>query len=107
MIDALGKSDDVPSFAGEASCTHCFSHVVNLVAKSLLKQFDPPRRKSNNNGAPDNDAEQALHDLVGGIEIEELEAHLWDIEVNGSGVEADDVEGLVDVTTRLSDEDRE
>ena len=29
-----------PEFAGFASHTQCFLHIVNLVAKSLLRQFD-------------------------------------------------------------------
>ncbi|KAG1869714.1 hypothetical protein C8R48DRAFT_577018, partial [Suillus tomentosus] len=32
--------DLVPHFAGETSCTRCFLHIVNLVAKSLLHEFD-------------------------------------------------------------------
>ncbi|KAK0467345.1 uncharacterized protein EV420DRAFT_1228573, partial [Desarmillaria tabescens] len=43
MVEALGDSDALPSFNGQASCTHCFAHIVNLVAKSLLQQFDPPK----------------------------------------------------------------
>jgi hypothetical protein len=30
----------VPGFEGEASHTRCFLHVINLVAKSLIHQFD-------------------------------------------------------------------
>jgi hypothetical protein len=30
----------VPTFAGFASHTRCFLHIVNLVAKSLICQFD-------------------------------------------------------------------
>ncbi|PBK68153.1 hypothetical protein ARMSODRAFT_841952, partial [Armillaria solidipes] len=40
MIEALGDSADVPSFSGQVSRTRCFAHIVNLMAKSLLKQFD-------------------------------------------------------------------
>ncbi|PBK81824.1 hypothetical protein ARMGADRAFT_862864, partial [Armillaria gallica] len=40
MIEALGDSDNVPSFTRQDSCTWCFTHIVNLVTKSLLKQFD-------------------------------------------------------------------
>ncbi|KIK76677.1 hypothetical protein PAXRUDRAFT_169130, partial [Paxillus rubicundulus Ve08.2h10] len=32
--------DMVPSFSSSASHTRCFLHVVNLVAKSLIRQFD-------------------------------------------------------------------
>ncbi|KAG2115548.1 hypothetical protein BD769DRAFT_1289588, partial [Suillus cothurnatus] len=32
--------DLVPHFAGETSRTQCFLHIVNLVAKSSLREFD-------------------------------------------------------------------
>lgn len=38
MIQELGRV--VPSFAGFAGHTRCFLHIVNLVAKSLIRQFD-------------------------------------------------------------------
>ncbi|KAF8546591.1 hypothetical protein OG21DRAFT_1373998, partial [Imleria badia] len=38
MIKALSKM--VPTFRGAASHTRCFLHIVNLVAKSLIRQFD-------------------------------------------------------------------
>ncbi|KAE9392908.1 hypothetical protein BT96DRAFT_753763, partial [Gymnopus androsaceus JB14] len=31
---------DLPSFEGEQDQTRCFTHIINLVAKSLLKMFD-------------------------------------------------------------------
>ncbi|KAG2085774.1 uncharacterized protein F5147DRAFT_588788 [Suillus discolor] len=37
--------DLVPHFAGETSRTRCFLHIVNLVAKSLLREFDAPKKK--------------------------------------------------------------
>ncbi|KAG2154487.1 uncharacterized protein EDB93DRAFT_1067554, partial [Suillus bovinus] len=30
----------VPSFSGVPMRTRCFLHIINLVAKSILKQFD-------------------------------------------------------------------
>ncbi|PBK65454.1 hypothetical protein ARMSODRAFT_866429, partial [Armillaria solidipes] len=55
MVEALGDSDTLPFFDGQASRTGCFAHIVNLVAKSLLRQFDPPKRKANNDDGPDDD----------------------------------------------------
>ncbi|KAG6838083.1 hypothetical protein C0991_001948 [Blastosporella zonata] len=44
MIDKLGYLlDDYP---GATSHTRCFAHIVNLIAKSLLKQFDVPKKKA-------------------------------------------------------------
>ncbi|KAF8546724.1 hypothetical protein OG21DRAFT_1383697, partial [Imleria badia] len=38
MIDSL--SDLIPAFTGPKNQTCCFLHIVNLIAKSLLCQFD-------------------------------------------------------------------
>ncbi|THU89400.1 hypothetical protein K435DRAFT_564720, partial [Dendrothele bispora CBS 962.96] len=38
MIESL--EERLEAWAGRASHTRCFAHVVNLVAKSLLKLFD-------------------------------------------------------------------
>ncbi|KAK0212039.1 hypothetical protein IW262DRAFT_1242692, partial [Armillaria fumosa] len=38
MIQELSRSLEV--YPGERHCTHCFAHVINLIAKSMLKQFD-------------------------------------------------------------------
>ncbi|KAG1782402.1 hypothetical protein EV702DRAFT_925011, partial [Suillus placidus] len=38
MVDKLAML--VPEFAGEVSHTRCFLHTVNLVAKSLIREFD-------------------------------------------------------------------
>lgn len=44
MIAELAKRID--GFPGEACRTRCFCHIVNLVAKSLMKQFNyHPRKK--------------------------------------------------------------
>jgi len=38
MVDKL--ADKVESFTGDASHVRCFAHVINLVVKSILAQFD-------------------------------------------------------------------
>ncbi|KAF8996547.1 hypothetical protein BDZ89DRAFT_895686, partial [Hymenopellis radicata] len=43
MVEHLGRS--LPGFDGPLARTRCFAHVVNLVAKSLLQSFDPPKKK--------------------------------------------------------------
>ncbi|PBK83684.1 hypothetical protein ARMGADRAFT_875608, partial [Armillaria gallica] len=40
MVMTLSDSESLPSFSGQENCTRCFAHVLNLVTKSLLKQFD-------------------------------------------------------------------
>lgn len=34
--------EKVPMFHGEVSCVQCFAHVINLVVKSVIMQFDLP-----------------------------------------------------------------
>ena len=41
MVDKL--ADKVESFARDASHVWCFAHVINLVVKSILAQFDTAR----------------------------------------------------------------
>ncbi|KAG1843643.1 hypothetical protein C8R48DRAFT_556094, partial [Suillus tomentosus] len=38
MVDNL--ADILPSFPGTVNHTRCFLHMINLVAKSLIKEFD-------------------------------------------------------------------
>ncbi|KAG2342365.1 hypothetical protein BDR05DRAFT_886472 [Suillus weaverae] len=42
MITEL--ADMVGHFGGKTAWTCCFLHIVNLIAKSLLKQFDIPKK---------------------------------------------------------------
>src|SRR6266704_2801169 len=66
MIDALAEI--VVAFPGAANRTRCFTHILNLVVKVILRQFDVP--KANADEALDV-ASQALVDLAGDIEMEE------------------------------------
>lgn len=43
MMAELG--DLIAHFGGEAARTRCFLHIINLVTKSLIKQFNLPKRK--------------------------------------------------------------
>ncbi|KAF8867747.1 hypothetical protein BD779DRAFT_1416233, partial [Infundibulicybe gibba] len=38
MIDELAKL--ISAFPGAANRTRCFTHILNLTAKSVLRQFD-------------------------------------------------------------------
>ena len=66
MIDELGEI--IPTFPGEPNRTRCFAHIINLVAKSVIKQFDIPKPRAGDtldNGVAD------LITLAGEIELEE------------------------------------
>jgi hypothetical protein len=77
MVSELAKK--VPNFS-VVNHTRCFLHIVNLCAKSIIKQFDIPKKKEDehlddtakelhnlNMSAADHD----LQDLMGDLELEE------------------------------------
>jgi hypothetical protein len=67
MIDELAIQLD--NFPGSASQVQCFTHILNLVVKSIMCQFDVPDKKK---GDVADDATQELHRLAGELEHEEL-----------------------------------
>ena len=65
MIEHL--STLIKSFPGAANQTRCFTHILNLLAKSILCQFDVPKKKE---GEEDlDDATNALEALGQELEI--------------------------------------
>jgi hypothetical protein len=70
MIDEL--VDMVPDFPGKTNQTRCFAHVLNLVAKLVIKQFDVPGKRSDK----ESDDDEILRELAEGIDIEEIETRL-------------------------------
>jgi len=46
MLNELGKL--VEAFPGAPNQARCFLHILNLVAKSVMHQFDPPNAKTGN-----------------------------------------------------------
>jgi hypothetical protein len=67
MIDEL--EEVLPNFPGVTNRTWCFLHIVNLIAKQLLKQFDVPRKNAD---AVLDEVERELWELVEGLDMEEL-----------------------------------
>ena len=72
MIDHLAKV--LPAFPGAANRTRCFTHILNLVAKCIMKQFDSP--KSRKGAKPDRDVASESDDE----EFEDLAAALDELE---------------------------
>ena len=56
------------AFPGERGRTQCFVHIINLITKSVIKQFDVPKAKK---GEVLDDALEELIALAGDIELEE------------------------------------
>ncbi|GBE77188.1 putative AC transposase [Sparassis crispa] len=94
IIDEL--TELIESFQGQANRARCFDHIINLMAKGLLHQFDVPQNEAD---AALDDAENALHELAKDLELG----------VGEGGEEReplDDIEGLQDEREGMSMEDR-
>lgn len=99
MIEELAKA--IPNFLGAETRIHCFLHILNLVAKTIIKVFNVPKGKK----GPDDmsDAETFLSRLAEGIEQEEQETRA---SRDDDGEADDDVENLVEETKLLSEEEK-
>jgi hypothetical protein len=58
------------NFPGQVNQTHCFLHIINLVAKSIIWQFDVIKGKADE---ALNEAEEVLHAPADGLDLEDLE----------------------------------
>jgi hypothetical protein len=100
MMTAL--AENVAHFGGDTARTRCFLHIVNLVAKSLLKQFDVPKNEAL---AFVGTAEEELQEITQGLEAEDADT----ITENGAGDpdadDTDNLDGWVDEVGELSDEE--
>jgi nucleoside-diphosphate-sugar epimerase len=105
MIDELEMLVD--EFPGAANHTRCFTHIVNLVVKSILWQFDVPKARTNE---VVDEATEELRRLAEEIETEE-EATICEFQADSGGTESssedDNVEGWVDERENLSNEELE
>lgn len=87
MIEELEHLLD--DFPGAANQTQCFAHIINLMVKSILRQFDVPKAKANE--ALDEASKVLLH-IAEDIETEETETQVS----SGNNKLADNVEGWID-----------
>lgn len=103
MIEELGKS--IEAFPGAANQNRCFLHIVNLVAKGVLRQFEPPK-KQGEDGLAEGAAE--LLALVGELVDDESGELENDIEEDvDDNVEDDDVDGLEETRAEMTPEEIE
>src|SRR5258708_37155753 len=102
MITELAKI--LPKFS-KVGHTQCFLHIVNLVAKSIIRQFNIPKKQDNGHF---DKVEQELHNLAGDIDLENEEAKELmvqcqiDGEIHMEDKRNDNVEGWVDKMMLLS-----
>src|ERR1700731_1696433 len=102
MIDELvGMTPDFPERANQ---TCCFLHILNLIVKTVIKQFDTPRKVREGSSGE----EQELADLVRGIEFEETEmqALMYDLDAESPEDDDDNVNGWIDEEIFMSDKER-
>jgi hypothetical protein len=102
MIEEL--ADLLDDFPGESNRTRCFTHILNLVAKSIIKQFDVPKAQANE---VLNDAAKELATLAADLDIEERITRESQSEGNDDENEDDSLDGWANVREELSDEERE
>jgi hypothetical protein len=95
LIDKLANL--VPGFPGKANQTRCFAHVLNLVAKSIIKQFDQPKKSGMDS------EDEGLAEIANSLESDDEDANgCDDIDQDLD----DDVEGWIDETALLSTEQK-
>ena len=64
------------AFPGSANRTRCFTHILNLVAKCIMKQFDAPKKKRHDDEVDEDedvaDLQVALDELEGELEGDDI-----------------------------------
>src|ERR1700736_3603074 len=88
MIEKM--DDSLEKFAGQSSRTRCFAHVINLVAKTAIHQFDTPNGK----GDVTSDREKEIQELADGIKLEDDNNNI--VIDDNDNAEDDDLDGWVD-----------
>jgi hypothetical protein len=104
MIEHL--STLIKNFSGAANQTRCFTHILNLVAKSILRQFNTPKKAADGDSGDFDDATGALAALAQELEDNEAVADDGTEEGNDddeAGGEDDNEDGLGDEHDGMSD----
>jgi hypothetical protein len=101
MIAALEKQ--IGAFPGAANRTRCFAHVLNLVAKSIIKIFDVPMAEAE--GALSN-AQKELARFANEVEVDDDEGAGANMD-RGDDEDDDDIDGWIDEHADMCKEDLE
>ena len=102
MIEAMGEDDHLPHFDGHCARIRCFLHILSLVVKSLVSQFDSRADRAK---AAKDKGEQELLALETDLAMCESMPRL---PVNGEeedGGDDDDDNDLVDAMEEMNDEE--
>lgn len=100
MIDDL--IDMLPNIPGALNQCWCFLHIVNLIAKTLLKQYNISKKDAR---AALDAAKQELLEIADGLDIEEM-ATMAKCGIDDKD-DADNVDEWVDETEELTEEEIE
>ena len=86
---------------GQANHTRCFTHIINLIAKSLMKLFEV--KKKNQYDVLTN-AKNNLQQLADNIDMEDLETQIRAYQGHGVGTEGvDDDEDILDEISKMDE----
>lgn len=86
----------------EVNRIRCFLHIVNLVAKSLLKQFDVANKRGESADANDQELENLLAELAKDFEHEESVTQSLD---DADDEMLDEVDDALDAEDTLTDDE--
>lgn len=87
----------VDGFKGQECQTRCFAHILNLIAKSIIRQFDVPKAQANK---VFDKATTALIELAGNIDFEEQEM----AEDDGDDEDNENTDDWVDERDNMAEE---
>jgi len=99
MIEHLATL--IETFPGAANQTRCFTHILNLVAKSVLRQFEAPKSKGRD---VLDDAARELATVFDDLEDDDMDLNDDVADLDGGGNE-DSGEGDEDVDDGVVDDD--
>ena len=103
MIDEMEHL--IVSFRGCCARSRCFCHIINLVAKMVLHQFEPPKHKKKTGTHDDEDDDEG--DLTDWDK--ELQRMMEDLDFNDEDEDApgaDSLEGFYDIRDDMSTAER-
>jgi hypothetical protein len=106
----------VEDFPGAANQTRCFTHILNLVAKSILHQFEARKKPDDDEPKDDDEATKAFAALARELELEDHSGDLGCLAedsgerpgLDGEDLDneaEDDEEGLCDERDGMSEEE--
>jgi hypothetical protein len=102
MIEVL--ADLIVGFPGKANQTCCFVHILNLIVKTIIKQFYIPMKPT---GEELSDDERLLAELTEGIKLEEIETRVGTRQAGENTDDDDNEDGWVDELEELSNKEKE